>query len=382
MSADDQASGELGSAELGSADLGRADSSGRVYFVVPEAVADPARISGGNVYDLALRDGLSALGWDVRMPSVASSEAEMASALSRLPDDAVVLIDGLLAGVAPDALVQDSGRLLVVVLAHMVAATVAERDAAEVAARERRAFDAARRVVTTSGWTRRELLAQGIGDQHRIVVARPGTDRSPAATASSAGGRLLCVGVIAPHKGQDLLLRALAGLDERLDWTCTLVGSLEVDQGFAAELEALVSSTGLAGRIRFAGALGRDELEDVYANTDLLVAPSRAESYGMAAAEALAHGIPVLATRVGGLPEAVERSGAGILVPPEDPWALRVVLEQWCTDPARRHALKSEAVQGMATSSTWQDTARIVASVLTDVVTDSVPAAPQGASGV
>jgi glycosyltransferase involved in cell wall biosynthesis len=343
-----------------------------VRFVVPEAIADPATVSGGNVYDLALRDGLTALGWDVRMVPAPLGERGMHAVLSDAPDGALVLVDGLLAGSAPDAFVRGSGRLSLVVLAHMVAASIASADErAEAAERERRAFDAARYIVATSAWTRDELLSEGVSRPGRVVVARPGTVASSAATGSPSGARLLCVGVVAPHKGQDLLLRALAGLDERPEWTCTFAGSVDLDPEFAGTLKELAAASGLADRVHFTGVLSRHELEEEYASTDLLVVPSRAESFGMAAAEALAHGIPVLATRVGGVPEAVSNSGAALLVPPGDPWALRVVLEQWCTDAARRRSLKAEAVQAMAGTRKWSETARIVDVALTDVLAGS-----------
>jgi hypothetical protein len=354
-----------------------------VRFVVPEAIADPAMVSGGNVYDLALHDGLTALGWDVRMIAAPLGEGEMDTVLSDAPDGALVLVDGLLAASAPDAFVRGSGRLVLVVLAHMVAASITSADErAEAAERERRAFDAARCIVATSAWTRDELLSEGISRPGRVVVARPGAVASAAATGSPSGGRLLCVGVVAPHKGQDLLLRALAGLDERFEWTCTFAGSVDLDPQFAGTLKDLAAASGLADRVCFAGVLSRNELEEAYASTDLLVVPSRAESFGMAAAEALAHGIPVLAARVGGVPEAVSNSGAALLVPPDDPWALRVVLEQWCTDAARRQALKAEAMQAMAGNRTWSETARIVDAVLTGVLAGSASSAGEGARRV
>ncbi|WP_243062829.1 glycosyltransferase family 4 protein [Humibacter sp. RRB41] len=345
------------------------DSAPRiVHVVVPEGVDDPLRVSGGNVYDLALCRGLTDLGWDVRMLRSASGGFATTAVLSRLPDGAVVVIDGLLAVEAPDALERESGRLRMVVLAHMVAASVApEHERAAAADRERRALDAAAGVVVTSRWTRDELVSEGLSHPDRIVVALPGVERVPATVASPGGTRLLCVGAVAPHKGQDVLLRALAGLDDRQNWTCTLAGSLDVDPDFVAALMTVAEAAGLGERIRFAGVLMGSRLADAYAAADLLVAPSRAESFGMAVAEALAHGIPVLASRVGGLPEAVDGSGAGILVPPDDPWALRVVLQQWWSDAGRRSALKAEAMRTRCSAPGWHETAESIATVLSDV---------------
>ena len=81
------------------------------------------------------------------------------------------------------------------------------------------------------------------------------------------------------------------------------------------------------------GVLTGRRLADAYRAADLVVAPSRAESYGMVVAEALARGIPVVAARVGGVPEAIAGSTAGILIPPNDPGALRAVLRRWREEP-------------------------------------------------
>ncbi len=332
----------------------------RVYFVVPDAIDDAERVSGGNVYDQHIRDGLGERGWDVRMILITDSPREQtALALSQLPDGALTLVDGLLAMRESAALVDHETRLRVIVLAHMVAADIGDR--------QRSAFRAARYVIATSGWTRAELIEQDVAEPHRIVVARPATDTAPATTASDTGGRLLCVATVAPHKGHDVLVRALAEFADVGGWTCTIVGSLLAAPEFVGELTAAIASAGLTDRITFTGVLTGAELADAYALADLVILPSRTESYGMVVAEALARGIPVLATRVGGIPEAIAGSEAGMLVPPDDPWALDVVLRQWLASPARRASLKAEALKARQTARTWDTTTAIVASTLTEV---------------
>ena len=118
---------------------------------------------------------------------------------------------------------------------ELTRATLAVLDSAQRApARDAdvRALRSARRIVATSGWTRSELLERDAADAHDIVVAHPGVDQAPATEASGSGGRLLCVAAVAPHKGQDLLVRALIGFADRDDWTCRIVGSLQVDPDF------------------------------------------------------------------------------------------------------------------------------------------------------
>jgi len=177
---------------------------------------------------------------------------------------------------------------------------------------------------------------------------------------------LLSVATVAPHKGQDLLVRALADVADVEGWTCTIVGSLRAAPGFVAELTAAIASAGLADRVTFTGVLTGRPLQDAYARADLVILPSRSESYGMAVAEALARGIPVLASDVGGISEAIAGSGAGMIVPPDDPWALDVVLRQWWASPARRQELKAAALAARGAARTWSATTAIIASTLAE----------------
>ncbi|MCU1477243.1 MAG: hypothetical protein JWQ64_1936 [Subtercola sp.] len=344
-----------------------------VYFVVPDAIDDPDRVSGGNVYDQRVREGLRSSGWSVQMLPIAEGGGSPAErTLSLLPHGALVLIDGLIAVRESGALAAHSSRLRIVVLAHMVAGLPfdAIADAPHLAAsvdREREALQAAKRIIATSGWTRSQLISRGLAAPHDVVVAYPGTDPAEVTVASRSGGRLLCVGVVAPHKGQDLLLRALARLTDIDEWTCTLVGSLDAAPGFVDELTHIIRRNHLSTRATFAGVLAGRSLESAYSRADLVVVPSREESFGMVAAEALARGIPVVAARVGGISEAMPSTMAGILVPPEDPWAFEVVLRQWWASAARRTELKAAAVEAREAARPWSATIAVIASTLTEV---------------
>ena len=98
-----------------------------VHVVVPDGVDDPARPSGGNTYDGRVCGGLRSLGWSVHEHAVpgswpradATSFAALARAVERIPDGAVVLLDGLVASTAPEVLVAEARRLRLVVLVHM-----------------------------------------------------------------------------------------------------------------------------------------------------------------------------------------------------------------------------------------------------------------------
>jgi hypothetical protein len=344
-----------------------------VRFIVPAGVDDPERVSGGNVYDRRVRDGLHAAGWRVAVTEVADGEAVRVALGEHAGEnagehgdvrrgDAPVLVDGLVAAWEPAAIERAAETGRVVVLAHMLTEAFADADPRAVD-RERRALAGATRVIATSKWTASELVGRGIVGLERVTVALPGAAESAEGdepTTPGAAGRLLCVGTVAPHKGQDILLDALSRLGS-LDWTCTVVGSRDADPSYAGKVADAAARLG--PRVRMTGVLGEDRLRAAYRASGLLVAPSRVESFGMAIADARGHGLPVIASRVGGIPESVAGGGA-VLVRADDPAALASVLEQWMTDPALRARLRAEAAGARASAPRWALTVDAVARVL------------------
>lgn len=336
-----------------------------VHVILPNDIDDPVTPSGGNTYDRRVCRGLAALGWSVREHAVRggwpaplpADRAGLARVLATVPGDAVVLLDGLVASAVPDVLVPLARRLRLVVLVHMPLGDEAE---ASVLA-------AAGAVITTSAWTRRRLLTEYGLPADRVHVAEPGVDPAALAPGSDAGSELLCVAAVTPHKGHGPLTEALARVED-LPWSCTYAGALGRDPEFAERLRRQIEAAGLAGRIRLAGPLTGADLAAAYARADLVVLASRAETYGMVVTEALARGIPVLATAVGGLPETLGRapdgSLPGLLVPPGDPAALAGALRRWLGDAGVRTELRRSARARRTTLTGWAATAQRVAGVL------------------
>jgi glycosyltransferase involved in cell wall biosynthesis len=320
-----------------------------VHVIVPEGIDDPARPSGGNTYDRRLCDRLAALGWSVHERAA----GDLAYALRRIPDGEVVLVDGLIASPAPDVLVPEAHRLRQVVLVHM---PLEDR-------REREVLEAAAAIVVTSEWTRRRLE-----DLYGLpaYVAEPGVDPAGLAPGSAGGDALLCVAAVTRHKGHDVLLEALATVGD-LPWRCACAGSLDREPAFADRMRRRA----LRRPVRFTGPLSGHALDHAYAAADLLVLPSRAETYGMVVTEALARGLPVLATEVGGVPEALghgaDGTRPGLLVPPGDPAALGAALRSWLENPGLRGPLRRAARERRATLRGWEDTAAVVDDVLMSV---------------
>jgi glycosyltransferase involved in cell wall biosynthesis len=121
-------------------------------------------------------------------------------------------------------------------------------------------------------------------------------------------------------------------------------------------------------RVRFSGPQAGAELAGSYGAADVLVLPSRTETYGMVVAEALARGLPVVAADVGGVPEALghgaDGTRPGVLVPPDDPAALRVALRAWLSDADLRLRLRRAARERRESLAGWSTTTSAVAEVL------------------
>jgi glycosyltransferase involved in cell wall biosynthesis len=347
-----------------------------VHVVVPEGIDDPARPSGGNTYDRRVCRGLAALGWAVHEHAVPGAwprpgeagHAALARTVRRIPDGAVVLLDGLIASTAPGALVPQAGRLRQVVLVHMpLGHRPPDHEAGAVRAREREVLAAAAAVVTTSAWTRRRLGELYALPADRVHVTEPGVDSACLAPGTVAGDALLCVAALTPHKGHDVLLDGLAMATD-LSWHCTCVGSLVRDPAFADRVRRRARNSGLGDRVRFPGPRSGPELDGAYAAADLLVLASHAETYGMVVTEALARGLPVLATEVGGVTEALgqgeDGTRPGLLVPPGDPAALGAALRTWLGDTELRGRLRRAARERRASLRRWPATASVLAGVL------------------
>jgi glycosyltransferase involved in cell wall biosynthesis len=341
--------------------------------LLPEGVDDPARPSGGNSYDRRVCDALPALGWSVREHVVAGSwpvpdlaaRRSLRAAVAALPDGSVAVVDGLIASAAPEVLVPESQRIRVVVLLHMPLGEVTHEQA--VRHDERAVLGAAAAVVTTSPWTRHRVLDRYRLDPDRVHVAEPGTDAAAAVAAQPAGSRLVCVAAVAPHKGHDVLLAALAKVAD-LPWTLTLVGSLTTDPSYVEQLKRQATDLRLSDRIDLTGPLVGRALDAAWSHADALVLATRGETYGMVVTESLARGLPVIASHVGGLPlalgQAADGSRPGLLVPPDDPGALADALRRWLEDAELRTRLRAAAADRRTAQTGWDVTATRLAAVL------------------
>ena len=342
----------------------------RCSFLVPGELGTR---TGGYGYDRRIIEGLRAAGWQVEVQSLGSGYPDpdaAALAMTRrvvegLADDTLAVVDGLAFGVMAELAAAHARRLRWVALVHhplsLETGLAPERQRALFES-ERRALAAARGVIVTSPATARALAAFDVAAA-RIAVVEPGTQPAALAPGSGlAGLTLLCVATVTPRKGHALLVEALAGLQDR-PWTLLCAGSLTMDAACSAALAAAIEAHGLQERVRLLGECDEPGLRALYAAADVFVLPSFHEGYGMALAEALAHGLPVVSTRAGAIPDTVAAT-AGLLVPPGDVDALRAALQQVSDDAGLRASLAAGAREARRSLPTWDDSAARFAAAL------------------
>ena len=221
---------------------------------------------------------------------------------------------------------------------------------------QRRVIRRCDRVLTSSGETALEIhRAFGVpGDKIRNVANgldtdffRPGNGKSP------TPNRLLFVGnTDDPKKGVLYLLQALTHLPEKVTLTI-------VDHGapFKAYAPELVKKMGLNRRVTFTGKISAEDLREQYTSAQVTVVPSLYEGFGLPAAESMACGTPVVATRAGALPEVVGEDAAGILVPPRDSQALAGAIERILEDGSAREEMGKAGRERVERLFSWRSVA-------------------------
>jgi len=347
---------------------------GDVVFAVPGDLNIP---TGGYAYDKRMVAELRELGWRPAVLNLGEgfprpSALTRAAANAQLHDVSKgrpVVIDGLAFGVLPEVAETLSVTHPLIALVHHPLALetgLTPRDAAALRESERRALSFTHGVVANSATTARVLAADYGVPAERITVAPPGTDRAPQIRRDHSGPiALLAVGSIVPRKGYDLLVEALAGMLD-LPWHLTIVGEAR-DRAAADQLRAAIEHHRLTPRVSLVGAVQPSRLTGLYGASDLFVLPSRYEGFGMAYAEAIAHGLPVIGTTAGAIPETVSVE-VGILVPPDDVAALAAALRRLIENAEDRAQLAAGARKAAESLPTWAESAKLFSDAIERVV--------------
>jgi glycosyltransferase involved in cell wall biosynthesis len=343
-----------------------------VAFAIPGDLATP---TGGYVYDRRMLELLPAQGLSVHHVALPASfpnptEDDLAQTerlLRSTPESTVLLIDGLAYGAMPAALIRRLERRIIALVHHPLGleAGLAPQRELELLESEVAALAQARWVITTSAATARLLAEEFDVPSNRITVAEPGTEPATRASGTGAPIALLAAGAVSPRKGYDVLVGALTDL-KHLDWHLTIAGALDRAPEAAGALRAAIASVGLADRILLAGAVGEAELARLYDRADVFVSPSLFEGYGMVLAEAMARGLPLVASTGGAAAETVPET-AGLKVPPADVAALRDALARMIADSRVRQKFADGAWDAGQALPRWRDAAARIAEVLKEV---------------
>jgi len=333
--------------------------------------------TGGYGYDRRVIAGLRAAGWTVDVLCLDGSfpfptpdaRARAAATLAGIPDHTLVLVDGLALGALPDEIAAHAARLVIVALVHhpLAAETGLTKDqAAALEDSERRALAAVRAVVVTSRATATALDAYGVASD-RVTPVEPGTDPAPVARSTidgpSAAGdvSLLCVATLTPRKGHELLLDALASVPHRA-WRLRCAGRIDRDARTTSRILERVRAHGFGDRVELVGDLDPRRLAVEYDRADLFVLATLYEGYGMAVAEALARGLPVVATATGAIPDLV--GDGGIVIAPGDLEALASALTAMLGDADLRARLAAGARRARERLPTWDQAVAAMAAAL------------------
>jgi glycosyltransferase involved in cell wall biosynthesis len=343
-----------------------------LHFAVP---GDLDTLTGGYIYDRRMISELRVASRPVIVHRLSDSFPhptpaaldDAAETLAALEDGVSVVIDGLAFGAMPRIARREATRLRLIALVHhpLAAETGLRPEAQDRLFRdERAALSTAHRIITTSPRTARDLARYGV-PADRIGTVCPGTDPAPLAAGSSGPERqLLCVATLTPRKGHDILLRALGRIRDR-PWQLVCAGSTMRAPATAAAIRSLITEVALDRRVNLAGEAAGEELEALYHGADLFVLASHLEGYGMALAEALARGLPVVSTTAGAIPDTVP-ADAGLLVPPGDADALAAALGRVLDDDERLARLADGARRARSALPTWPAAARRFAAEVLD----------------
>lgn len=219
-------------------------------------------------------------------------------------------------------------------------------------------------IIANSYYTQREAILKYSVNKNKIIVVSPSGQYVPSVMPKVLKGlkKIICVANIRPEKGQKYLVEAMHLLG-RKDCNLTFIGGIK-SQKYYEEIIRLVSDYGLQDTVNFAGFLSKNELSSEYQKADILAHPSMGEGYCMAIAEALGYGLPVVASKVGAIPEIIEDGKTGILVPPGKPDELAKALQRLIVDGVLCEKMSSEAFKKSRELPSWDKVCEKINSVM------------------
>ena len=342
-------------------------------FITPADLPGP---SGGTRYNRQILTASARAGFSVHhyplpgaWPEAAAKDHEKLAVL--LAAHRRVLVDGIIASAAPEELASAAAQgCEISVLVHLPLPAESGLSGAQqrrLQRSEAAALQAARTVVTTSHWAREDLQRRyGLG---AVQVVIPGTDAAPLAPGSAADTgdavpHLLFLGAVTPRKNPLQLIAALQA-NRHMPWRCVVAGPHEQDPDYAHRVLAACAQH--SDRFAVPGAVTGQALESLWNETDLLVLPSEAETYGMVVTEAIARGVPALVGEATGAEEALRGSDSesrwqlpapGASADPKDRREWTALLRRWLDDPQLRKTWRQNALAHRDRLAGWNQAAQ------------------------
>lgn len=334
-----------------------------IVFAVP---GDLNQLTGGYIFDRRVVEGLRERGRRVdvvelqgRFPEADSQAREAARALlGALSPDETLVIDGLALPAFESALLSRVDASVIGFVHHPLSLETGLRDE-QVTHYERleaELWQALDGIICASPSSARAVIGAGVYAD-RVLVASPGValpDYPPVRlqqTLLERPVRLLCVATLTARKGHRVLIDALSRLAE-LDWVLDCYGSLERDRETVLAVRRAIDKYGLGPKVSLHGEQPESILDEAWRHADVFVLPSLHEGYGMVLTEAIAHGLPVVSTRAGAIPETVP-AAASLLVAPGNIEALSAALSRVIEDTHERQRLTEAALAARNTLASW-----------------------------
>ncbi|HEX2933974.1 MAG TPA: glycosyltransferase family 4 protein [Bacteroidales bacterium] len=334
----------------------------KLHFLIP---GDIDTLASCYIYDKRLIEGLKKKGHAVEVHRLSDdfpfpsdeSIIQFTKTIRQIPKGETVIIDSLALGVIPAVLKELSITNPIIGLMHLPLSVDPNYSAYQrtlITKPEMEALGYVGKFIVSSLYTQETLINLGI-DENKINLVTPGIDDVPQKkNYPERPSKLLSIANMCRSKDHSLLVRALTALKDK-DWELHCYGNLDWDRNYLADFQALIRKNNLQKKILVHGTISGKELSDAYLEADLFVHPSDFETYGMAMVEALAHGLPVVASTGGGIQKTIPSKMAQFFKP-SDVYGLQSILEELFENPVIYKRLYTQALTYKQTAQTWSQT--------------------------
>jgi glycosyltransferase involved in cell wall biosynthesis len=334
-----------------------------LHFLCP---GDINSLTGSHIFTKRFAEGLKKNGHQITIHQLSNdfpfpsdkSLQTVQTILSLIPESDTIIFDNLISSSISALLKECAHRNHLICLFHLPLSiypgfSVYQREMLAFSESESLGF--IHHILAVGPFVEKFLLQQGI-DKKKIILTFPGVEDCPQKKIYQPKPyRLLSVANLIRSKGHVTLVKALSALNN-INWILDCYGDLDLDRQYLADLQALIRRNNLQNKIFIHGTISGKALSDAYLSADLFIHPSEFETYGIALTEALAHGIPVIASTGGGTLSTVPAS-MGKFFKPDDVYGLETILEVVFENTEIYKKLCNEASRYKSQAITWQKSA-------------------------